>query len=467
MSKRKNFVTHSEEDLSSSWADQSERAQAVLDHVIYEDTPEVKEAKEGLVAVEEAIAEEALLERESTRSRLRVVFVSADASVLEKGSSAERHYLALAEVFDEIHVVVLANTQADVERVATNVWVYRIDAQSGAGFARRVRAFARDNLCFNEAVRPDLVVAEDAMVAAGVGVELARFMVRHLVVAVDRDYFTKTESGQSPVSFWEKRRLHRVLKAADLITAKTGRLVDLVSKRYPNSTVESLPHFYDFDSYRKGVPLFDVHDRYSEYKFIMVVVASLEADGPLHDVFAAVRSTLLHNKIGVVVIGSGPAKELFKEKIELLGISDKVVFVSPNEDATPYFKTADLLVEAGTGSASEDTVLRAIVSQLPLVAYKTDLRSDVLEDGESAYLCDPTDSHCLTQKINLFLNNQGIRTQFKRRLGQIRDDRLHEDKGAYYRAYKRVLESVLREEAAEPAVDETNSEEKELEKGAS
>ena len=132
-----------------------------------------------------------------------------------------------------------------------------------------------------------------------------------------------------------------------------------------------------------------------------------------------------------------------QEKVELLGIKDKVVFVPPPADPTPYYKTADVLIETGQQPLHDETVLRAIASGLPIICYATPLRLDLLEDKTSALICEQADAHCLTQKISQFLNSQALRVKFKRREKLIVKDRLHEDTDSYYQVYRDSIETAL------------------------
>ena len=105
-----------------------------------------------------------------------------------------------------------------------------------------------------------------------------------------------------------------------------------------------LPKFYDFSGYLTATPAFDIHDKYRQFSFIMLAFGDLTATSTLHETFTALHRMLANPRIGLVIVGSGPAKALFEEKATLLGVKQSVVFVERPEDIAAFLLTADILV---------------------------------------------------------------------------------------------------------------------------
>ena len=119
------------------------------------------------------------------------------------------------------------------------------------------------------------------------------------------------------------------------------------------------------------------------------------------------------------------------------------MFLSQVDDLTSYLKTSDVLIQTDTSKASEDIVLKAAASGLPMVMYETDMRKDLFEDGESAALCEKGDPYAISKKITELLNDTGLRTRYKTAAQHMVETRLLEDETTYYRAYRDSIELAL------------------------
>lgn len=436
--------------------DQSHRAEAVLDYVLRGENAATQSASNEIDIRAERAAR-GILETDTGRTASRVLFVTADASVLAENSATQNEYRALANHFDEVHVMVLASGKAGEKpsvRFHERGFAYPVYAAHWWQLPFKARTAATEALVFNGVVRPDVIVGIDPFEAGYGAYLIAKEFARPLQVHVLTDFFDPEFLKRAKQNGWRRRLARHVLKRTKSVRAKTSTLKEMIAKRFKGiSDLTVLPKFHNFAGYRDAVPSYDIHDTYKDFVFIALVWSPLRADSALHDVFTALHHALKNPRIGMVVIGDGPAKSLFEEKARLLGIERNVVFLKEFRDPVSAMKTADLLIEVDTSVESEEHVLRAIASGLPVLAVQTDLRNDLLTDGQSAYLCPPGDTACLTQKFSKFLNGPSIRKQFARTGIEIARDRLIEDPDSYHRAYRDTIEVII--ETVEPAPAES------------
>ena len=447
MAKNKEFTTHIDSDLDDAWIDQSHVAKTVLNQVIHDDDPLVATELANQVDAEAEKQAPSILSFDSGRTAARVLFITTETTVLEKGTMAEKQYLDLAQWLDEVHVMIVAPKRLiknSTERISTNVWVYGISAADYTASPQAVLDRVSEELVFNDSLRPDIIVATDALTSGWAAKAVAEAYDRVWQLHLKRHVFgTKLQPAQ--LSFWERRIVKKVLRSVPSIRYSSAEIKHSVTAEAAVLAKDQkvLPQFYNFDAFRQGKPVFNLHERYPEYKLIMLAFGTLTADSDVHDLFIALRNILYKNRIGLILIADGPAKKLFVEKVKLLGIEQNVVFVSVADEITSYYKTADVLVETGVDTSDDEVILRALAARLPVVAYETELRLDLLEDGTSALLCSPGDQHCLSQKMVSFINNQALRTKFRRQMETIADTRLHEDKQSYYEALRDTIEIAL------------------------
>lgn len=441
------------------WFDQSRRAEAVLEHVIGTEFEPIDDTPKNLVSVEEELSGRPVLDEDTGRKKSRVLFLTTDEAVLETDSLARKYYLDIAGLFDEVHVFVLVNRKGkdSFERSADNLWFYKVHDRNLKHLPKTALSAAQDALVFNGTVRPDLVVAMDPFESGWAAYFIARDFKRPLQVHVKKDFFRDDfKSKDRSKNKWRKKKAHQLLKRVHSVRTDTERLKQEIEKRYQKvSDLKVLPHFYNFSGLQSSKVITDIHTLYKDFAFVMICFSKLTADSSLQDIFTAFAKILKNRRIGLLIIGDGPAQELFAEKAKLLGIEKSVVFLKQATDLASLLKSADLLVETKTSTDSEGRVLQAAAAGLPMLAYETDLRKDLFKDGESAFLCTPGDFECLRQKLVKFINSKTIRLQFSRGSASMAKNRLHEDPLAYYRAYRSTIESILIPNEPKPDTNKT------------
>ena len=429
---------------------QREVAKEVLDTVLEtEVSGKTNTASEPVAESEDADQSEVtepVLNSVAAREQSRVLFVTENTSVLEKDSTRAQFYTMLSDVFDEVHVLVLQDKvnkkEVEPRRVNDNVWFYSVSAPA-SDLLSVAMEYATKHLVFGEVFRPDIIVSIDPKQAGIVSLALAENYSVPTQLHLTQNWWKSDSENNHALSWWQRRKAWRILKQFGSIRTNGTKLLDYISKHTKGKDAALLPTFHGISQLKTAVPSFAVHEKYPEFKFIMVTMVPLTADSQLHDVFTTVRPVLLHNRIGLVVIGSGPAKDHFVEKAKLLGIAENVIFVPADTDIVPYFKTADLLIDLATGEETDERTLQSIAANLPLLGYVTPLREDLLEDRESAYLPKAGDLDTVTDDLKAFINSQGTRITFKTRLEIIAEQRIKDSPETFLNSYRASIETVL------------------------
>jgi glycosyltransferase involved in cell wall biosynthesis len=436
-------------------ADVSARANAVLAHVLKEEAEEV--ADSHAVSVADALAERPVIDLSSGRTKSRVLFVTTNEAALTPGTARSEWYAMLAPWFDEVHIMVLLpRAGTDVEtRVHDNVWTYQVHEPNPDQLVAAALDTAERHLVFNDLVRPDVVVGVDVGVAGWAAYQIASAVQRPFQLHVQTDL---TNPDRELTSRRERRQARQLLKRASSVRVATEQLRHYLEDTYTNLTdVAVLPQYYGFTGFRDATPAFDVHERYPGYALWLLATGPLTADSHLHETFTAVHAALLNQRIGLIVLGDGPALSLFRDKARLLGIEEHVIFTHDEDNLISYMKTADLLVCTDTSPDSEVTVLRAASAGLPMALYETNLRTDLFKDGVSALLSPAGNSLDLSKKIGTFINMSTLRRQLSTNSQAVAAARIHEDVSQYQQAVRDTIESVIlfpdSTEANEPLTD--------------
>lgn len=423
--------------------DSGKKAELVLNHILSGED----EQKETGVSVEEALAAKPILDQTTGRTKSRVLFVTTKEEVLIEGSSVRQHFSGLASCLDEVHVICLIPRRGkeDTVRAGKNFWIYPVRSKYWWSLPWAAVHTALEDLSFGGGFRPDIVVGVDPFEAGLAGYLIARKYKRPWQLHIYINPYTKAYKTAAPDNSWRVRISKFVLKRAVSVRTTSSLIKDTLNKKFRRlQDVALLPRFYNFTGLMSAKPAFSLREKYPDFAFIMLAFGPLTATSHLHDTFAVTHDLLENPRIGLIVIGDGKAKELFEEKVKILGIEKSVVFQKSADDLVSYLKTADALVELGVDEDSEVRVLQAAAAGLPIVAISTPLREDLFGKEKAALLEEKGDLVDLGHKLGTLINNaSSLRVRMASAAKFVAESRLHEDPGSYYQSIASSIESVL------------------------
>jgi glycosyltransferase involved in cell wall biosynthesis len=431
--------------------DPSQKASDVLEYVLHETDESVVKEKEVASSVREELKEASVITQVSTRAKSRVLFVTADITVLSEGSVLQNHFRNIASAFEEVHVIVLSTvyeSKKGIIRLDTNLWLYTTSVKSVWKQPFAALALARSELQFAAGFRPDIVVALDPFLSGLIGLEIAKTYEREFQVHVLEDFLSPFFIESHEYGAWKVRLAKYVLKRTMSIRTRTEIIRTKVAAKITHTKdIEVLPKYVDIASLTQSVALPEQSpDMFAAFSFVILFVGDLDYDSTLFRAIDAARSALFSKGIALVVAGDGPAKKEFEQRAEILGVKEQVVFLKDTGLLPQYFKNADILLCTDVTEASDDIVVKAAAAGLPILAAQNHFREDLFEDGVDAFLCPPEDTVCFSQKLIKFLNTNALRQQFETNAKDIVSTRLRVDPEIFRLAYRNSIEAAFEHE---------------------
>ena len=428
-------------DLSNS--DASVRASLELDSILRGDK---KKPAAPQMTVEQALNLAPVVKNISTRNVTRVLFISQDMSLLNPETQSLDGFLNLSDMFDEVHIVLLREgipAKDPVLRVADNVWLYTASSRSWLFTARAGIQLIHEQLVFATGFRPDLIVARDPFESAIVARNVARAFDRPVQLHVLDDYTTGDFVKKARHNRWRRFIPRFTVKSFVSVRASTGTIERMLARRFTIPDLGILPRFHNYEAIMNAPVTLDLKEKYKPFVFVMLFIGKLGHESTLYRAIDAARFALRNPRIGMVVLGDGPAKAEFQKRAKLLGIQDQIVFESKVTDTVPYLKSASLLLATDIDADSDETVLQAAAANLPTIMSRTPKREDIFEHGVSAYLCEETDVQAFTDRISDLLNNVGLRQVFTKNAGQIVSSKFHQNLSEYRESYRTSIEQAM------------------------
>jgi glycosyltransferase involved in cell wall biosynthesis len=434
-------------DLLNS--DASDRAQNELDYSL---RSEKKKQSAPRITVEQALRQAPVVLGDTTRNVTRVLFMS----LLNPETQSLDGFLNLSDMFDEVHIVLLREgipPKDPVLRVAPNVWLYTASSHFWWLTPRAGIALIHEQLVFAAGFRPDLIVARDPFESAIVARNIARSFDRPAQLHVLDDFTTGDFIKKARHNRWRRFIPRFTVKSFVSVRASTGTIERMLARRFTVPDLGILPRFHNYEAIMNTPASIDLKEIYKPFVFIILFIGKLNHESTLYRAIDAARFALRNPRIGMVVLGDGPAKGEFQKRAKLLGIEKQIVFESKIANTLPYLKSANLLLATDTDSDSDEVVLQAAASNLPIIMSRTPKREDIFEHGVSAYLCEENDIQAFTDRISDLLNNVGLRKIFTQNAEQIISTKFHQDLDEYRESYRTSIEQAMFVEAddiAEP-----------------
>jgi phosphatidylinositol alpha-1,6-mannosyltransferase len=158
-----------------------------------------------------------------------------------------------------------------------------------------------------------------------------------------------------------------------------------------------LPNCYDPSAYAPGPKPVYLLDRYElNGKTVLMTLGRLVSFERKKgfDVVIDLLPDLAKTIPGIhyLVAGDGPDKQRLQEKVNSLGISDKVTFTGfvPDIEKKDHYLLADAFVMPSQGEGFGFVFLEAMACGIPVVGSKLDGSREALRDGLLGILVDPT-----------------------------------------------------------------------------
>lgn len=398
----------------------------------------------------EARNEEPILEQVSNREQIRVLVVTRDTSILEKGSLAYQRIAGEREVFFELHIIVVApdgvRGDAPVFRPFENVWVYRTTAGTPWGRVREARRIAESQLVFSGGFRADIVIGDDLFEAGFSAWYIAHTYKRPFQLHIQHDFLDPSfvEEHEHP-SLYELSMWHLLRNVGSVRTQTEFQKQAVIAKNPDLEPVtELLPTYHNLQVWKDLIPSFDLHEKYPQFKFILLHISSMRPNShSLEALLGAAKILRRYPTIGLIIVGNGPLRADLERQVIALGLQNKVEFEPMPAEVISHMKTANVLIHLSEDGSEENLILEGAVAKIPLILSTTGLGGKLFKDGESACLCEPGDSACVADSINRYLNENQERASFALTANEIVFERIEQDYNAYLDAYRDSVERAI------------------------
>jgi glycosyltransferase involved in cell wall biosynthesis len=402
------------------------------------------------IAVEEARKEEPILTQITNRNKARILFFTKDISIKHEGSIAFQRITDLRHMFAEVHIILInfkeVNDPEPTLRFFDNVWLYTTQTTSWWKSSFDAYKIAEQQLSFGGAFRADVLIAEDPFESGLTACLLAKKYNRPVQLHTYEDFFSDeyTRKLEHPTIYtWI---MHYVLDRVVSVCTKTEFQRRHIIAINPNleKHIEIFPRYYNLVAWRDFVPTCNLHERYSQFKFIILHISAMQTNSHSQEVLLGVSPILRRYATAcLVIVGNGPLRSKLEKQAIALGLHNQIKFEPMPDEILSHIKSSNVFIHLSEDTMEDEIILSAAVSKVPIIAHTQGLAGKLFTQGESAYLCDATDISCVTESINRYLNDNHSRIEFTIKAHDTVFERIKQDYTQYIEAYATTIERSL------------------------
>ena len=329
----------------------------------------------------------------------RILSIGTDATIFDTASAARARLEAYARRLGGLHVVALVPPGFRAEQPAPNLALYPASARFS--LFRPLTAY-RIGKAILSRHRINLLSAQDPTESGVAAYLLKRASNIPLHIQVHTDILSPAFRKNSWKEYARWRLARFVIPRGDSFRVVSSRIAASLQAEFHISPSRMcvLPIFVDREAFGRAQPIFNLHERYPQFDFIVLMVSRLVREKRI-DVALTAFAELCQGfpRTGLVIVGEGPERENLESRIKNLELTARVKLEGWQDDSISYYKGADLYLLTSAFEGYGRTVVEAAAAGLPMVMTDVGVAGEVIRDQATGRVVPVGDHAALVRAL--------------------------------------------------------------------
>jgi N-acetyl-alpha-D-glucosaminyl L-malate synthase BshA len=195
---------------------------------------------------------------------------------------------------------------------------------------------------------------------------------------------------------------HGVTAVSDSLRADTVRLFGTARE------IRVIHNFIDCERYRRVTdPALDASLRRGADAVVMHMsnFRPVKRVDRVLDVFRRIRECV---NARLVLVGNGPDRAGLERQVQNEELSDFVDFAGERHDLTPLLSSAEVFLLPSAQESFGMAAIEAMACGTPVVASRVGGLPEVVDDGETGFLCEPDDTAAMAERAVRLLTDRAL-----------------------------------------------------------
>lgn len=307
---------------------------------------------------------------------MKILMLSTDQNVFQEGSAVRQRMADYGSLVEELHIIVFTKFQIRNLKIQIlkNVCVYPTNSRFKLFYFLDAYKIAGKVIkSLSHKANQWLITTQDPFETGLVGYLLKKKFKIPLQVQIHTDFLSPyfwRESLKNKLRVWLAKWL---VKKADCIRVVSERIKNSLMSNVKSqmSKVEVLPIFVDIPKLQAAPVKTDLHKKYPNYDFIILMASRLAKEkniGLAIAAFANIQDSIstIKNPL-LLIVGDGPERRSLQLKTYNLQVENNVKFEPWTDDLASYYKTADLFLITSNYEGYSLAAMEAAAAGLPVI----------------------------------------------------------------------------------------------------
>ncbi|MEK9183771.1 MAG: glycosyltransferase family 4 protein [Patescibacteria group bacterium] len=315
---------------------------------------------------------------------MKVLMLSVDGKIFEENSAVRQRMAEYSSLVDELHIVVftrrnfqfpISNFQTSAKlQIAKNVFAYPTNTKFKPLYffdAYKICKSIIENLKLK--IENCIITTQDPFETGLVGYWLKKKFKIPLQIQIHTDFLSPYFWRESLKNKLRVLLAKRLIKKADCLRVVSERIKESLESRIKNkeSRITVLPIFVDVEKIRNAPVRNDLHKKYPNHDFIILMASRLTKEKNI-DLAIGAFARIKNQGSGIMaplllIVGNGPERENLESRIKNYELGDSIRIESWTDDLISYYKTADLFLSTSNYEGYGMGVVEAATAGLPVI----------------------------------------------------------------------------------------------------
>lgn len=376
---------------------------------------------------------------------LRVLIIGTDRNIFKAGSSVRERMIEYGKSFRQLHVIVFTKKfqKFEPEKISDNVWVYPTRSWFKIFYAfDAVKVAKREFAKFLPKII-SVISTQDPFETGVAGWLLARKFKLPLQIQIHTDFLSSY--------FWQESFLNKIRVIIGKFLVKKADGIRVVSERIKNSLKAKsyklkadpivLPIYVDIEKIKNTPANFDVHKKYPQFSFIIMMASRLEKEKNVFMAVEIMKDLVSHYpKIGMIIIGDGREKKKLEQFVTKYNLQRNIIFEGWQNDLISYYKTSNAFISTSLYEGYGLTIVEALACGCPVISSDVGVAGEVISEGESGFVCSIDDKNCFIRRIKEIMQVPSLKERLGINSKMLISEKLIMTKEEYLLKYKQAIE---------------------------
>lgn len=177
---------------------------------------------------------------------------------------------------------------------------------------------------------------------------------------------------------------------------------------------------------------------------VLIHISNFRKVKRVHDVVKSFALIVKQVKAKLLLVGDGPEFCTIVQLVKHLGIEDRVLFLGKQDNVAELLAMSELMLLLSEKESFGLVLLEAMACGVPCIGTRTGGIPEVIQHGETGYICEVGDTEGVAQQALLLLQDDALHSKMAQRSMQVVNEQFSSEE--IVSQYEAIYYDILRDD---------------------